>query len=443
MSIFTAVKTNHIIIPQKKVGLLTRIVSSLTIYFTLFLLNYSDFININISRESQTNIRFGGLFGGHTLSIPILIIVAFLTEKKFRKLLLGKIGILYGFIISLYLLIGFIYRNGFSYIKIDLVTVLWLLAGCAMFFIVTNSYRPKLQLFAIVLIPTILLIYSCLLHADRIGASDTTRILFSGIRNSWSLSILLSVALAVFGRHKTFWKFAIWALVIIHFYAVALSGTRSITLSVLTVALFSLLTLSYKLSQGLIGTKITIFRGNKLSIILLSLGFFLSFVLFSEFILELVVSFSNLSVFERLFTDQGLRSSQGRIMDAFNMFQSLNDFDFILGRGIGATYLSPDVDHGMTGFKFWFTHFGILSYWLKGGIVLFGTAIFFFYFKLPQLFIKLITRPSVFYAAERTALLTIFPGLFAYIVCMSTQATFMDYHSFWGLGFLFGAYSIY
>ena len=404
-------------------------------------MTYSDFINAQLSRSNQEGIRIGGLFGGHILSIPILIIVALFTDINFRKLVLGKIGILYGSVIFLYLLIGLIYNNEFKYIKIDLVTSSWLLAGCAMFFVLKNSYKPKLQLFFTVLIPTILLIYSCLLQSDRISGSETTRVIFMSLRYSWSLSLILSVALAVFARQKIYWLLSIWILVLIHFYAVALSGTRSLTLSLVTVALFSLFTLTFEFSQGLLERRINLFRINKLTFVLFTIGFSLGIIIFSEFVAEMILSFTeNISVFERLFTDRAFGSNEGRILDAYNMFASFEDIDFIMGRGIGATYLSPDVDKGMKGFMFWFTHFGILSYWLKGGIILFGAVVFFFYFKLPRLFLKIITRPSAFYATERTALLTIFPGLFGYIVCVSTQATFMDFHSFWGLGFLFGAY---
>ena len=441
MSISYFSNRGSIVLPQKQVKPLVQVVSTITIYLVIFIMTYSDFINSQLSRNSRMDIRIGGLFGGHILSIPILIIVALFTDINFRKLVLGKIGILYSFIIFLYFLIGLIYNNDFKYIKIDLITSLWLLAGCAMFFVIKNSFRPKLQLFVTVLIPTILLIYSCLLQSDRIGGSEATRILFLSIRYSWSLSLILSVALAVFARQKIYWSISIWILVLIHLYAISLSGTRSITLSLVTVILFSLLTTNFKLSQGLLGERMTLFRINKITSIFFIVGFSICIILFSEYILEIIISFvSHFAVFQRLFTDQALSSNHGRISDAYNVFASFQDIDFILGRGIGATYLSPDVEKGMKGFKFWFTHFGILSYWLKGGIILFGTVVFFFYFKLPRLFMKIIIRPSAYNPAQRTALLTIFPGIFGYIVCVSTQATFMDFHSFWGLGFLFGAY---
>ncbi|MFM6525897.1 MAG: hypothetical protein ACKPH4_08910, partial [Microcystis panniformis] len=92
----TFVSNNYLFtLPKKRVKTLTQIVSTVTIYFTLLILTYSNFINAQFSSENKIDIRIGGLLGGNTLSIPILVIVAFLIDRDFRKLIFGKIGITY------------------------------------------------------------------------------------------------------------------------------------------------------------------------------------------------------------------------------------------------------------------------------------------------------------------------------------------------------------
>jgi len=437
----TFVSNNYLFtLPKKRVKTLTQIVSTVTIYFTLLILTYSNFINAQFSSENKIDIRIGGLLGGNTLSIPILVIVAFLIDRDFRKLIFGKIGITYVIVISVCFLIGLLVNNELSYINIDLINVFWLVAGCAMFYIVSNSYNPKIQLFFVVLFPTALMLYSFLLQADRISTNEITRVLFGEINYTFSLSLITSLAIAVFSRKSLFWTLSIWALVAIHLFIVAASGFRSFGLTLITVIIFSVFVLSYKLSQGLLHNAPSAFQPKNLILMLVFLSLCLLLFVFSDFLVQLIDSFTNLSIIHRFASKDGQRSSELRILDIFNMFQNLQGIPLISGKGIGATYPFYDPYGGFDGYVVWFTHFGILTYWLKGGIILFSAAVFYFYIKLPKLFIKSLIKPRAFDPRERTALLTILPGVFGYVVCMSINAVFVNYHSFWGLGFLFGAY---
>lgn len=151
-------------------GLFSKLLATLTFYVSLFLLTFSDFINAQFAITDRSTIKLG-LFSGIILTLPILVGSAFLLDKEFRHLLLGKIGILYGFFVVFYALMGWrLVGNNIVWIREDLLVFLWPIGGMAMFSIVARSYRPKQQLASLIIVLTVYIYYAISLQADRVNA---------------------------------------------------------------------------------------------------------------------------------------------------------------------------------------------------------------------------------------------------------------------------------
>ncbi|WP_262382308.1 hypothetical protein [Microcystis aeruginosa] len=179
-------------------------------YVSLFLLTFSDFLNAQFDIKQRSTVKVG-VASGTILAFVILVGSAFLIDREFRRLLLGKTGILYGAVVIFYTWMGWqLFGNSINWIIKDLYVCLWLIGGLAMFRILANSYRPKIQLTSIIFISTVFIYYSISLQAERINALDSAglkeRITDS---SAWSYAGLLiplfGIALGVLCRQGWFW----------------------------------------------------------------------------------------------------------------------------------------------------------------------------------------------------------------------------------------------
>jgi hypothetical protein len=337
-----------------------------------------------------------------------------------------------------------LFGNSIDWIRMDLSICLWLIGGLAMFRILANSYRPKIQLTSLISVSTVFIYYSISLQAERMNAlanaGVTERITDW---NTWAYSSLLlpltGIALGVLCRQGWFWTISILGLVAIHLYSLGFIGaTRSVTLSVLTVVIFSAFGLSYPISNGALTTKSSLKQPKRLIYLLFLIGIFLVvavfFINFEQLFADL---FQNTLIFERLFNpDQSTqRSSELRIEEAIGGLQVFQDeTEFLFGKGLGATFFS------VLGYEVYSFHIGILNFLLKGGLIMFGFVVFILYVKLPQLFFKSLLYPRTFNPLQRTALLTVLPGIFGWAFILLSGGGWFPFMSL-GLGFAFGAYS--
>jgi hypothetical protein len=325
----------------------------------------------------------------------------------------------------------------------DLSVCLWLIGGLAMFRIIANSYRPKIQLTSLVSVSTVFIYYSISLQAERMNAlanaGVTERITDW---NTWAYSALLlpltGIALGVLCRQGWFWTISILGLVAIHLYSVGFIGaTRGAILTIAIVLICSAFGLSYRISDGVLTTKSSLKQPRRLIYLLLFIGiFFLVAVFFIN--LDLLFDlFQNTLIFERLFNPDSAtqRSSELRIEEAIGGLQSIQDeFEFLFGKGLGATFFS------VLGYEINAFHIGILTFLLKGGLILFVPVVFILYVKFPLLFIKSLLIPRAFNPLKRTALLTVLPGVFGWAFVLLSGGGWTPFNSL-GVGFAFGAYS--
>ncbi|MGV2387323.1 MAG UNVERIFIED_CONTAM: hypothetical protein LVR29_00195 [Microcystis novacekii LVE1205-3] len=153
--------------------------------------------------------------------------------------------------------------------------------------ILANSYRPKIQLTSLVSVLTVFIYYSISLQAERMNAlanaGVTERITDW---NTWAYSCLLlpltGIALGVLCRQGWFWTISILGLVAIHFYSLGFIGAcfKFVTLSVLTVVIFSAFGLSYPDSNGTLTTKSSLKQPKRLISSIILIGIFLLVAVF-------------------------------------------------------------------------------------------------------------------------------------------------------------------
>ncbi|NCR41522.1 MAG: hypothetical protein GPJ21_17750 [Microcystis aeruginosa W13-11] len=445
MSIFRPLPT--LTISKKKKYLqasFVKLAATSIFYVSLFLLTFSDFFNAQFDKEQRSTVKVG-VASGRILAFVILVGSALLVDREFRRLLLGKTGILYGAVVIFYTWMGWrLFGNSIDWIRTDLYICLCLIVGLAIFRILANSYRPKIQLTSLVSVSNVFIYYSISLQAERMkslaNAGVTERIIDS---NTWAYSSLLlpltGIALGVLCRQGWFWTISLLGLVAMQLYSLGfISATRSVTLSVLTVVIFSAFGLSYSISNGALTTKLSLKQPKRLIYLLFLIGIFLVVaVFFINFEQLFVDRFQNSLIFERFFNPDRFaeRSSQLRVDEAIDGIKHFQDIlEIVFGKGLGSTFPS------ILGYEINAFHIGILTFLLKGGIIMFSCVVFTLYIKLPLLFTKSIVEPHRLDYLKRTALLTVLPGVFGWAVLLLLSGGYSPF-DFLGVGFAFGAYS--
>jgi hypothetical protein len=175
-----------------------------------------------------------------------------------------------------------------------------------------------------------------------------------------------------------------------------------------------------------------------LKFILISFTIFIFIAITFDF--DLVQLFQENLLYERAFTDESSGSDNARIEEASFVIGNLQDLDFLAGKGLGATFINPIRRGWNVDLEINWLHIGPLTFLLKGGLPLFLVVIFFFYIKIPYLYCKALLNPYAFDTKERTALLTVLPGVLGWSIWLLTSGGY-DTLNFFGLGFGFGAYS--
>jgi len=422
-----------------------KIISTIIFYISLLLLTFSDFLNAQFELEKRTVVRLGET-SGMTVSFVILVTSALLIDRDFRRLLLGKTGIFYVAVVIFYTLMGWrIFGNDISWIRMDLLTFLWPIGGLALFRIIVQSYRPKVQLMALIAVPTLYIYYAISLQAERMNVLSTAGLTARITDNSaYHYSALLlpltGIALGVLCRQGWLLRILILGLVAIHLYSLGFIGaTRSIVLCILTVLVFSSFGLSYTISEGVLTSKSSLRKPKQFTYLLLIVSIFiLSITVFIEFQQMFISFFQNSLIFDRFFDSQNYNSQRNyelRIEEAIDGIKYFQDIlEIVFGKGLGSTFPS------ILGYEINAFHIGVLTFLLKGGIIMFSCVVFTLYIKLPLLFIKSVVKPHRLDYLKRTALLTVLPGVFGWAVLLLLSGGYSPFN-FLGVGFAFGTYS--
>jgi len=386
--------------------------------------------------------------------LVLSLVSAFLIEKEFRNLLLGKIGILSGAALFLYSLIGWISGNQIDWMYKDWLLFIYLLDGIAMFFLLSKSYFPKFQLTAYVFFLAYL-IYETFQESIKAalaeGIINTNASIGMDTRVSGGTMIIIAGSLIVTGisivilcRLRWFWVIPPLGLVSLEFYFGGFIGaTRGAFLGILVVFIcsgFSLLL--YRLcSKTMVLKPQPSMSLSLLKFLLISFTIFIFTVIMFDIInFDLIQLFQSSLLYERAFTDESSGSNNERIEEASFVIGNLQDLDFLFGKGLGATFINPIRKGWNVDLEINWLHIGPLTFLLKGGLPLFFLVIFFFYIKLPYLYSKALLNPYAFDSKKRTALLTVLPGVLGWSIWLLTGGSY-DAANFFGLGFAFGAYS--
>lgn len=419
----------------KKNQFITQLLSTLSFYVTLFLILINDYLNAGIDVEKKISV-FQGI---SLLTLAFSVVFAFVLDSEFRKILLRKIGVFYFLSLLLYTFMGwYIFHNEFEFIRSDIQAFSGLFIGLAIFRLIVKSYYPKLQLLAFIILPTFVLFHSTAqtIIARRLNVAGIEErvVTFLDARYSSLLEIPSSIALAILSRISFIWAIPIWGAIFCRAYLLGfLNAKRTILLSILVLVVLSLMILSYKASNGVLNNSSSILNSRNFKMLLIALLILVIFIFFNDF--NIAEIFEDTLLYERFYQIQsGDRSSELRIEEVISGIQSLQDIEFLVGRGIGANYWTP-VRNEMTNHF----HIGIFNFLLKGGLILFSLVSYFLFVYFPYLFIKAALKPMSFDPKKRTALLSVLPGLFAWTVVFLT--TGHDYPQFYiGLGFGIGAY---
>lgn len=428
-----------ITIPRsKKQTLIKKSIFTLIFYFGLFLLIRTDWINAQTELLKRGKAEIGGA-STSILAAIIFVGATFFLDREFRRFLFGKVGLVYLALVFFYAFIGWLLGNTTDFLRRDLLSLLWLIGGLAIFRLIVKSYYPQIQLLAFIFFSTFLVHFSLsmqieILKKDSVGLTERVTDLIA-FNYAALLLIPTGIALCLLIRYNLFWAIPIAGLVLIHIYCLGfLAATRSSVIAILTVLIFSLLSLCYKASNGILEAKSSILRQKWLTPILIAISIFLILAIFYEgFGLE--ERLQNTLIFERFFQGDAVvqKSTNYRIKEAETALESLQGLDIIFGKGLGSSFVSPKGD------RINFTHIGILTFWLKGGFIVFILCVFFLYIRLPQLFVRSILRPYKLAPKERTAILTVLPGVFGWMVLLLMSGGFSLYN-FIGVGFGLGAY---
>ena len=410
-------------------------------YLSLFLLTFSDYFNAGLSLTERNQVKVT-IISGNSLAWIIVVVTAYVVDRNFHRLIFGKIGILYGLIISFYIFLGWLNGN-LSTLLGEVLFWIWLPGGLAMFRVIANSFQPKVQLFSLLLVSSFLMFKMFTGSIadnmwDKIG--EETRVYdLGGGKYSALIFIITAILLNLFRKRDRFLYFLVWLLVCLNAYTLLFVGSsRSGAIVLFFVIFFSFLGADDKIVKRIMTNKF--FFSKKWLIRLIFIGIIVtsSLILYPNFYENLASSINKLYVFQRLFNpdDSSNLSSFMRILDAEEAIKQVVDDSIVsifLGLGLGAKYWSS------TGGMVNAVHIGVLTFFLKGGLILFSFIFYNLYIKFPKLFFLSLIKSKTLDPLKRNALLIVLPGVFGWSTLLMISGGIQPL-TLMGLGIAFGVY---
>jgi hypothetical protein len=408
---------------KRKSNFFNKIITTLCFYLSLFLLVGSDLLNAGIEVENRQPVFRGMIASGIVFSV----VSTFLLDVESRKLLLGKVSILYGLALLIYTLMGWIlWNNDTRFIIRDLSGFLAVYAGFALFRLLVKSYYPKIQLVFLIFLCSLVIYLNLYSEAIRlklstVGLERRVGEFTGSAQYNAFLDLVSSFAIGVLCRAGWAWNIIVWGLIVFRTYSMLfLNARRSATISIILLVLLSVLVLSYKSFNGILSNSSSIFSIQRIRLTFIFTGILLLFLTFSEF--NLGKLFGNTFVEERLFnpTASAKLSTELRFVEVSYGIESMQDIDWIFGRGMGASFVQPALITGSNNSLGNTFHIGIFSFLIKGGLILFLPCLYMIFFKIPLLFYTALIKPNAFDPKKRTALLSILPGVISWSVSLLT-----------------------
>ena len=371
----------------------------------------------------DTNFR---LFSGVSLLMTFLSgVVALIVSHDCRKIIKSKVVLLYAFFFAVYLFIGLIiFRNNLRAIIFEFGGFRGFFWGIFFFYLIIRSYKPKFQLLAFVLVPSLLVLYGQTLEIGRADidvVGQSSRITAGLEPLNFFLLIPMGIALCVLSRYGWRWILFIWITPLLMLYSSGFLAARRYGLICVSFLVFTvLIVLTYQMSNGILSNRSFLIRYRPLRKMITIVFTILAVILLIELFLNISSIVDNFLVFDRLSqVTQGDRSIALRFKEAIEVIHSHQDLEFLFGRGIGATFFSTPQSQ-FTDATSW-AHISAFTFWLKGGIVLFFAYIYCFYIAIPRLFLRALTKPSSMSPRKRTAILTVLPGVLAWAILSLTE----------------------
>ncbi|WP_017714800.1 hypothetical protein [Kamptonema formosum] len=369
-----------------------------------------------------------GLLGPSVLGWLLAVGGASFVDRPFRKLLSGTWGLFYWTGLLLYTVSGIGQGSEAVWLRIDLLLFLWLIGGLALFRLIVKAGNSSWHLLAFIGMATFVLYYSQILALEDANVETLVRVIAKNSVLFFYSELLLvptGIALGILARKGIAWLIPIVTMIGLHFFSVTiLSATRASTFSLLAVLIFSSVGLSYQLYNGVITTKKSV-SARAISLLIIIGVVIVMLILFGVLFSE------NSLISKRIEDDSGsgnMRSEE--LADALTQVSSLQ---FVIGGGLGFAFNST------LGYPINALHVGIFTFLLKFGILIFVPLVIFFYFRLPFLYLAAWLRPFSMDAKLRSAILTVLPGIFGWLVIVSLSGGYNQY-SFLGLGFGLGAF---
>jgi hypothetical protein len=415
----------------KKKILGSSIFAWIACYLSIFIFLVQDIRTIG---SSETDIWIVALYYNILAGLIIWSALIFI-DISYLKKLFKKTEILL-LILGTIFLTAMSFLNHISYGKLfqDFAVFFGFLIGIGLYRLILHLPKPYLHWILFYTLISLLVYYSF---------SESSLVLkteFGGFARNISLRAYLYSALLLIvtplylltiGRKSWFWSIYIISLFLAHGYAIFfLSATRSSSICLIVLLLLSLLGFLFKVKDGVI-VKQKI--GNKLMrILLLSFLSIIALYVISSLVSD--VSWESIDFMLQKSSGKD-RSSQLRIIEALELFNIFNKDEilYFTGGGLGYSFYTP------LGYEALAVHIGILTFLMKGGIFLFLTMAFIFYVRIPWLYFKGLLLPSLIDNKEKTAIITVIPGLIAYSILLLTSGGYCIQASL-GLGIAYGAF---
>jgi hypothetical protein len=120
---------------------------NISLYLGIFLFLYADFVKSGVGLEERGVALRNVPTGISIMAISVICGAAFYFDKDFRRLLFGKLGIIYLAVLFIYTLIGWqLFGNDIYFVKNDLLIFLYLIYGLGLFRLIVKSHYAKLNL---------------------------------------------------------------------------------------------------------------------------------------------------------------------------------------------------------------------------------------------------------------------------------------------------------
>jgi hypothetical protein len=388
-------------------------------YVGILLFVMPDYRNIGVSIYERGNVYLFGAIPFWLVSLVVLVLSAFLTDRKHLAITISKRGIIFAAFFSFYVLLGIIQGNDIISLRTDIMMWLWILGGIS---IVILILQTKYRFFHLLMFNIIM---TFMLHSATISAAlDIPDNLTNMMRISDSLlyyysNILMiptSLLIILGNRKHAIFKIIIILIIATHVYDGAIrSATRSIALTLTLMVFLSLFSavLSKRLALNNVIKKAFILRYSIVLIIVL----FLIIMLFIRGV------FGESILFLRIYSAESHNSILLRLLEVEDAITQMGATKVILGGGIGFHFLS------ILGYDSLGLHIGIITFLLKFGAIPFSFIVYFLLFRIPLYYLKAIFGFLSYDKKLRYAILVVSPGFLAWIslLCMSGGYSSYDF----------------